>query len=148
MSDLLTYPVLAALRHNGTRYAPDDPECNTVDLSHREARPLKNLKIIGESVTDSPSEDQADPDTATGQSGTEPAASNETAANNVSAALTGDVRAEKIADAIGALDKDTDFTQAGLPKVKAVEKAAGFDMTADEVAAVWATMKVSGKVSG
>lgn len=51
MTDTLTYPVLAALRHNRVRYAPDDPDHNTIDLAPVEARPLLMLKVIGEPVT-------------------------------------------------------------------------------------------------
>jgi hypothetical protein len=140
MSDLLTHPVLAVLRHNGTRYAHDDPERNTVDLTEREARPLKKLKIIGEPVTGTEADEQPDDDTGAAESGSEPAAGNGPSND----APTGDARAEKIADAIGALDKEKDFTQSGTPKVKAVEAAVGFDVTAEEVAAVWDTLRVSG----
>ncbi|MCY1704442.1 hypothetical protein [Pannonibacter sp. SL95] len=51
MTDTLTYPVLAAVRHNRVRYAPDDPDHNTIDLAPGEARPLLMLKVIGEPVT-------------------------------------------------------------------------------------------------
>ena len=51
MTDTLTYPVLAAVRHNRVRYAPDDPDHNTIDLAPVEARPLLMLKVIGEPVT-------------------------------------------------------------------------------------------------
>ncbi|MBO9421713.1 hypothetical protein J7481_19555 [Labrenzia sp. R4_2] len=121
MSERFPHPVLATLRHNGTRYAPDDPDRNIVELTDREAMPLKRLKVVGESLASEPASDPA--------------------ATEQPAAPSGEGREQAIAAAIASLNPETDFTQAGTPKVKAVELAAGFDVTADEVASLWEAAK-------
>ncbi|KZL05522.1 hypothetical protein [Pseudovibrio sp. Ad26] len=45
-----TYPVLAALRHNGTRYEPGD----TVDMTEAQAETLQALGILSEAEAPDP----------------------------------------------------------------------------------------------
>lgn len=47
----------------------------------------------------------------------------------------------EIMAAIEQLDEGTDFTKGGTPKVKAVEKLLGYDVTAGDVTAAWDAME-------
>lgn len=119
MSEKQAYPVLSAVRHNGELYTPDDPERNTIGLTEKEAAVLLKLKVIGE------------PDADDGDRHTPP----------TPPAMTEEERKEKLTEAIKGLNPERDFTQNGNPKVKAVETATGFDVTADEVSAIWQVIK-------
>lgn len=46
--ELVVYPVLSPLRHNGLRYSPDDPQANTIPLTEAEAEPLLAIGVLGE----------------------------------------------------------------------------------------------------
>ncbi len=51
-------------------------------------------------------------------------------------------RVNAIADAITGLESNGEnFTSSGLPRVKAVEAALGYDVDADEVKAAWALLE-------
>lgn len=130
-----TYPVTSPVRHDGVRYAPDDPDRNIISLSAKEAEVLLKLKVIGAAEVDEAEDADAsgsgvgvDNDTETGgqpnSSGKPPAPE-------------GDERKAAIKAAFEMLDPDRDLTQAGKPKVKAIESAVGFDVNGDEVAALW-----------
>jgi hypothetical protein len=115
MSEKQSYPVLSPVRHDGQRYAPDDETFNTITLTDKEAMPLKALGCIPK--------EQAQP-----QKADEPD-------------LTGEQRIEKIKEAIGGLDAESDFKKDGAPKFAAVNTLLDFDVSADEINAVWATIK-------
>lgn len=115
MSEKQTYPVLSPVRHDGQRYAPDDEKFNTIELTDKEATPLKTLGCI-------PKE----------QAGPQKASAPE---------LTDEQRVEKIEEAIGGLDAEKDFKQDGAPKAKSVNTLLDFDVSADEINAVWETVK-------
>ncbi|EFO32495.1 hypothetical protein TRICHSKD4_2294 [Roseibium sp. TrichSKD4] len=122
-----TYPVIAAVRHDGVRYAPDDPDRNTISLSAKEAEVLLKLKAIGpEKADEAKDASTADPD-----------ADDDNGNDTNPPAPEGDERKATIKAAFEKLDPDRDFTQAGKPKVKAIESAVGFDVNGDEVAALW-----------
>ena len=112
------FPVLSVLRHNGTRYAPDDPDHNTIVLTAKEAEPLQALNVLGEPEETEPAQ-------------TEPATA------DPGADLTPEQRGEKITASFKDLKPGTDFIQGGNPRVSAVEKAVGFAVTAAEVDAAW-----------
>ena len=60
------------------------------------------------------------------------------------AAPEGDARDETIREGIKqliALNDESNFTGSGVPKVPAVKKAVGFDVTADEVKAAYASIQ-------
>lgn len=54
----------------------------------------------------------------------------------------GEERAAILVDTIAALPAEA-FTKAGPPKVKAVEAAVGFDVTGEELSALWEEIQVS-----
>ncbi|SNY91448.1 hypothetical protein SAMN04515647_1670 [Cohaesibacter sp. ES.047] len=118
MTDKKTYPVLSAVRHNGTLYKPDDPEHDSITLTEKEANQLLKLKVIGEPAHE-------DTDEATGS---EPSLSDEE-------------RKRVIINVLPQLKSDTDLTKAGEPKVSVIEKLVGFDVSADEVKAIWADVQ-------
>lgn len=49
MDDLVTYPVLRRVRHNGTEYAPNTDR-DQLDLTPEEATPLIRLGYLGEAT--------------------------------------------------------------------------------------------------
>ncbi|MCZ4273308.1 hypothetical protein [Maritalea porphyrae] len=115
MSEKQSYPVLSPVRHDGQRYAPDDEQFNTITLTDKEAVPLKALGCIPK--------EQGEP-----QKANEPD-------------LTDVQRIEKIKEAIGDLDAEKDFKKDGAPKAASVNTLLDFDVSADEINAVWATIK-------
>ena len=118
MTDKKTYPILSAVRHNGTLYKPGDPEHDSITLTEKEAKQLLKLKVIGE-----PADEDADE-----PAGSEPPLSDEE-------------RKRAIINAFQHLKSDTDLTKAGEPKVSVIEKLVGFDVSADEVRAIWAEVQ-------
>ncbi|HEY9212066.1 MAG TPA: hypothetical protein VIQ29_04335 [Ancylobacter sp.] len=44
----LTYPVLSPLRHSARRYAPGDPETDTIELTEAEAETLLAIGVLGD----------------------------------------------------------------------------------------------------
>lgn len=118
MTDKKTYPVLSAVRHNGTLYTPDDPGNDAITLTEKEAKQLLKLKVISE-----PADEDTDE-----AAGSEPPLSDEE-------------RKRVIINVLPQLKSDTDLTKAGEPKVSVIEKLVGFDVSADEVKAIWADVQ-------
>lgn len=115
MLEKQTYPVLSPVRHDGQRYSPDDEKFNTIELTDKEATPLKALGCIPK--------EQAEP-----QKPSTPE-------------MTDEQRIEKIKEAIGGLDAEKDFKKDGAPKAASVNTLLDFDVSADDINAVWATIK-------
>ncbi|WP_310620891.1 hypothetical protein [Flexibacterium corallicola] len=109
MADKQTYPVLSPLRHNKVRYAPDTGKAQ-VELTRKEAEALLKLKVIG----------APEPVKTVQETAPKPAEG------------TADDRTQAILDAIAKLGPDQ-FNKDGSPKVAAVERLTGFDVSADEV---------------
>ncbi|MCT4654365.1 MAG: hypothetical protein N4A65_01010 [Cohaesibacter sp.] len=149
MSNKKIYPVLSAVRHDGTLYSPDNPENNQIELIEKEAKPLLKLKVIGEPKAE-PSGDfvEASADSAVKLSDTLNQLSGKSGENqsengngDQNAALSPEERQQAILNAFPSLNAQTDMTKAGEPKVKSVEALLGFDVSADEVKAAWAEVQ-------
>lgn len=134
MSEVKIYPVLSAVRRNGILYKPSDPEANRISMTPKEAAQLLKLKVVGEPEEDAPKEAKTEdgtPDDAGNPS-------NVTAENSLSV----EERKQAILNAFPSLNAETDLTKAGEPKVSVIEKLVGFDVSADEVKAIWTEMQV------
>nr|WP_321482233.1 hypothetical protein [uncultured Cohaesibacter sp.] len=133
MSEEKIYPVLSAVRRNGILYKPSDPEANRISMTPKEAAQLLKLKVVGE-----PEENA--PDEAKTENGAHDDAFNP---SNVKAenSLSGEERKQAILNAFPSLKADSDLTKAGEPKVSVIEKLVGFDVSADEVKAIWTEMQ-------
>ena len=109
-----SYAVLDSLRHNGKKYFPDS-ENNVVELTSKEAAPLLALGVIGK-------ESGGKTDSGSGGDG------------NNNPAPEGAEKIAKIKEAIDSLDKENKelFTNAGLPKMEAIEAVTGWPVSAKE----------------
>ena len=101
------YAVLDSLRHNGKKYFPDS-ENNVVELTALEAAPLLTLGVVGETTSGDDSKTNPAP--------------------------KGAEKIAKIKEAIDSLDKENKelFTNAGLPKMEAIEAVTGWPVSAKE----------------
>nr|WP_319485468.1 hypothetical protein [uncultured Cohaesibacter sp.] len=133
MSEEKIYPVLSAVRRNGILYKPSDPEANRISMTPKEAAQLLKLKVVGEPEEDAPEEAKTE-DGAPDDAGN---SSNVTAENSLSV----EERKQAILNAFPSLNAETDLTKAGEPKVSVIEKLVGFDVSADEVKAIWTEMQ-------
>ncbi len=106
------YPILSKIRHNGKRYS----EGESVEMTEAQAETLQALGVLGE-----------------------PEDTSLTAASEA-IKLSAEEREAQIREAIKRLIPEDDFNKDGSPKVKAVELLTKFDVSADEVKAVHASM--------
>ncbi|WP_321448420.1 hypothetical protein [uncultured Cohaesibacter sp.] len=133
MSDEKIYPVLSAIRRNGILYKPSDPEANKISMTPKEAAQLLKLKVVGEPEEVAPEEAE-----------TEAGETEDTgllADGKAEDSLTDEERKQAIINAFPSLKADSDLTKAGEPKVSVIEKQVGFDVSADEVKAIWAEIQ-------
>ena len=133
MSEEKIYPVLSAVRRNGILYKPSDPEANRISMTPKEAAQLLKLKVVGEPEEDAPEEAKTEdgaPDYVGNSSDGKP-----------ESILSDEERKQAILNAFPSLKADGDLTKAGEPKVSVIEKLVGFDVSADEVKAIWAEMQ-------
>nr|WP_321460398.1 hypothetical protein [uncultured Cohaesibacter sp.] len=133
MSEEKIYPVLSAVRRNGILYKPSDPEANRISMTPKEAAQLLKLKVVGEPEEDAPEEAKTE-DGAPDDAGNSPDVKSESI-------LTDEERKQAILNAFPSLNAETDLTKAGEPKVSVIEKLVGFDVSADEVKAIWAEIQ-------
>ncbi len=143
MSDKRIYPVLSPVRHSGTLYKPDDADHNKIELTKDEAKPLLKLKVIGEpagedleGTSQEPEMDGAETQTPDLPTGSDDAVS-----------LSEEERKAVIRNVLPQLKADEDLTKAGEPKVRSIEKLVGFDVSAEEVKAVWADVQAANEAA-
>ncbi|WP_319530819.1 hypothetical protein [uncultured Cohaesibacter sp.] len=143
MTDKKTYPVLSAVRHNGTLYKPDDPDHNAITLTEKEAKQLLKLKVIGEPADEDDAEDATIDLADAPDQQSDPASADTPDADPLVLDVSGDpdLRRAAIRNAFQHLKSDTDLTKAGEPKVSVIEKLVGFDVSADEVKDIWADVQ-------
>jgi hypothetical protein len=133
MSEEKIYPVLSAVRRNGILYKPSDPEANRISMTPKEAVQLLKLKVVGEPEEDAPEEAKTE-DGAPDDAGDSPDGKSESI-------LSDEERKQAILNAFPSLNAETDLTKAGEPKVSVIEKLVGYDVSADEVKAIWTEMQ-------
>lgn len=133
MSEEKIYPVLSAVRRNGILYKPSDPEANRISMTPKEAAQLLKLKVVGEPEEVAPEETETEAG--------EPEDTGLLADGKAEDNLSDEERKQAIINVFPSLKADSDLTKAGEPKVSVIEKLVGFDVSADEVKAIWAEIQ-------